>query len=187
MSYAILAALDKRSIHLLHVDYGQKAAKGELKALKAVTEKYKCLKAHTIEAPLIALASNSALLKGKSGNDYFVESRNLGLALIASKFSGNIMFCFSQDSTVQEYPDTSRHWCDLVSKTLTLGAKRPIMVYSPIAEHDRLDVVLEAAKINPTLVKKSHTCYQSVECGNCFRCKWKQEVVKGIDRAKLKG
>lgn len=186
MAYAIWVAQQKRVIHLLHVDYGQKAAPGEIEAMMAVCETYKCLKPHKIKAPIIALNSESSLLKGKKGDDYFMESRNLGLALIASKFTTSIEFCFSLDASIQEYPDTSRAWCETASRLLSMGSKKRILVSSPVIELDREDSVLEAMNINPELMLKAYTCYEYPACGKCYRCKWKKTIEKAY-RMSLKG
>lgn len=188
-----------REIKLLFFDYGQRSLIQERKAA------FKCAKkisAKVIELKLPELNKISGSLinkRGKTakvkirdlkdskaeGEKWYVPLRNalfltyanaLAESLFIKKGRKSDIFVGFKNEGLENYPDTSQEFLDLINKLSKNSTKGKFKVSAPLINKDKEEVVLLGEKLGVSF-EDTFSCYigKRIHCGYCLACRLRQE------------
>lgn len=157
---------------LFFIDYGQKAAKGELKAVEYFCGKFR-LGLKKIRMSLRSLSGSSILhLTPDVDSLNELKGRNLWLLSIALIYAGDekIKHIFIGSTGMGGvWPDTSKHFIDLVNNITRFTES--VHVHAPLMGIAKQEIVdyLRTKDIN---LNDTYSCYygSEVSCGKCHHC-----------------
>lgn len=155
------------------VDYGQRAARGELAACKYFTSKY--------NIPLIIVENfhikryNSdlqvQLFTGDIKHSPYIKGRNLSLIMDALQVSEKVYVGFEKRET--PFPDCSLEFIQSTNKILQGLFTPNTEVIAPFIFIDRFQLIKSAYKIDREIFDKAWSCWISEgnePCGVCKHC-----------------
>lgn len=191
--------LNYKLITILFFNYGQKSIKEERKSAKLCAKDLNAIfmeislpELKKISTSLINIHGkiNSLSFKDlkntkKESKKWYVPARNLIFISYALSLSDSIFIennekcsiflgfkCEGKDS----YPDTTKHFIQLMNKlSKSSTASRPLIL-SPLIEKDKEDIIKLAYSLNVSL-NKTFSCYSPKNrkhCGFCLACKLRQ-------------
>jgi len=163
-----------QEIELLHIDYGQKATKGERKAVERMAQRgFK----HTYLAMCIDYSSAAIMRPGFANNRAanMLELRNPLLVAFAASYAASVAersvlylgFHYEPDSV---FPDAKAGWLAPMQDVLNQATHRSVLVTAPFSDMPRAEVFATGCRIEPKLAQLAHTCYEAVACGKCTHC-----------------
>lgn len=185
----------------LHVNYGQKAQKRELKAFNDIADYYNVGKRLVVDIGYLKTIGGSSLTDKKikiSGADLesekipssYVPFRNANLLGIAVSWAEVIkaekIFIGAVEEDSSGYPDCRKKFFDSYNKMINLGTKpdTKIEIVTPIIGFNKRKIVLKSLELKSPL-HLTWSCYKNndVACGVCDSCALR---LKGFQQAGVK-
>jgi len=190
MDSCVTAAIAHQNYDMafLHLNYGQRTEKRELKAFNDIADYYK------VERRLIVSAEHLKSIGGSSLTDMsmdvqlsdlnrtdiptsYVPFRNANILSIAVSWAEVIgavkIFIGAVEEDSSGYPDCRREFYDAFNKVIDLGTKpsTKINIETPIIHLSKSDIVKMGVKLQAPF-HLTWSCYQSEDkaCGICDSC-----------------
>jgi 7-cyano-7-deazaguanine synthase len=202
MDSLVTAAIAARSYELafLHVNYGQRTQRRELKAFNDIAEHYKVNHRLVVDIGYLAKIGGSSLtdssmevtiadLQNKNIPTSYVPFRNANILSIAVSWAEVIgagrIFIGAVEEDSSGYPDCRKVFYDAFNKTIELGTKpnTKIRIETPIIDLQKYEIIKKGAGLNAPF-ELSWSCYKNEDkaCGECDSCALR---LKGFQKAGL--
>ncbi len=202
MDSALTAAFaaKKYDLAFLHINYGQKTEKKELKAFYSIADYYKVKKRLIVDIRYLRDIGGSSLtdshikiekadLKNKSVPSTYVPFRNANILAIATSWAEVIGSKHIYIGAVEEdssgYPDCRKDFFDAYNKMIAKGTKPStrIKIETPIINLSKKNIVLRSIKMKSPL-QLTWSCYKEgkTACGECDSCALR---LRGFQLAKI--
>lgn len=181
-------AFKKFKLAFLHVNYGQKTQKRELKAFNDIADYYKVEKKLIVDIGYLKTIGGSSLTDEKikiSGADLksekipssYVPFRNANLLAIAVSWAEVIkaekIFIGAVEEDSSGYPDCRKKFFESYNKMINLGTRpeTKIEIVTPIIGFNKRKIVLKSLELKSPL-HLTWSCYENndVACGVCDSC-----------------
>lgn len=181
----------------LFFDYGQRAARREHEAARAVAKRFG-LPFASIDLPWLARLSRSALIEGKGHpprwspdrlgdagpRDVWIENRN-GIFIDIAAFhaaesgAGAVIVGFNREEAAA-FPDNSEEYLVRVNRALELGLERRVRVESPTLRMTKREIVARGLELDIPW-ELVWSCYGGGVrmCGSCESCLRLGRAVEG--------
>ncbi|MFH0919995.1 MAG: 7-cyano-7-deazaguanine synthase [Fibrobacterota bacterium] len=191
---------DKYNPFFLHVSYGQKVEKRELKAFKDLATYFKVKKRLTASVKYLKEIGGSSLtdrninisVSGVSNRKIptsyvsFINSHFISIAVSwAETLEVDKIFFGANESNELFYPDCTRKYFSAMSRTITAGVKpeSKITLETPLISLRKSDIIKNASDMKLPL-HLTWTCYKNndIACGECDAC---MRRLRGFKNAKL--
>jgi 7-cyano-7-deazaguanine synthase len=185
---AAIAQKENEEIALLHVSYGQRTEKRELKAFEDIADFYKVEKRLAVSIEYLAKIGGSSLtdknievakanLKSKEIPTSYVPFRNANMLAIATSWAevlrANAIYVGAVSEDSSGYPDCRPEFYAAFEKTIEVGTKPDtnIKIKTPIIHLSKAEIVRKAIELNAPL-DLSWSCYKNSDlaCGTCDSC-----------------
>lgn len=184
---------------LLHISYGQRTEKRELKAFHSIAGHYGVNETLVTAAPLLKQVGGSSLtdssipvaepdLDSSKIPTSYVPFRNAHFLSCAVSWaevtnaSAIFIGAVSEDSS--GYPDCRREFYDSFEDLINVGTKpeTQIKIITPIIDLKKKDIILKGARLD-TPFHLSWSCYKRSDkaCGNCDSCMLRIRAFKEAD------
>ena len=184
---AAVAARDRR-LAMLHVSYGQRTEKRELKAFNDIADFYKADRRMTASIAHLALIGGSSLtdrkievtqadLESKEIPTSYVPFRNAHLLSIATSWAevsgADRIYIGAVAEDSSGYPDCRPEYYEAFQRAIDLGTKpeTKIEIVTPVIRLRKSEIVKLGAELGAPL-ELSWSCYrrEDVACGQCDSC-----------------
>ncbi len=195
-------AATKYDVAFLHISYGQRTQKRELKAFRQIADFYNVEKrleitlSHFKEIGGSALTDSSIKVpEGKlSGSSEipitYVPFRNAHFLSVAVSWAeiigANYIYIGATEVDYSGYPDCRGEFIEAFNKVIELGTKPEthIKIVAPLLRYKKSDVVKKGLELNVPF-DLTWSCYQDedVACGRCESCLLR---LKGFKEAGVK-
>lgn len=190
MDSALTAAFAFKEFDLafLHVNYGQKTEKRELKAFNDIAKYYGVKKKLVVDISYLKKIGGSSLtdkkikiakanLKSKKIPTSYVPFRNANILAIATSWAEVIkaekIFIGAVEEDSSGYPDCRKKFFESYNKMINLGTKPGIKIeiVTPIIGFNKKKIVLKSLELKSPL-HLTWSCYKSndIACGVCDSC-----------------
>lgn len=181
---------------VLHLNYGQKAFRGERAAVEYFCKKY-AVALYQQESFFDLSSTHNILLTGEwptegdsaeAINQNRLECRNLVLlsyaaSLVTSKGGGTIYVAFHSEPAHAPFPDAGDPFRLAFNNMVRYATNFPVEVVAPFRLLSRERVFDMGYRRDRDYLTRSFTCYESTvetECGKCAHCLKKQSMLKGL-------
>lgn len=203
MDSAVCAGIAKNQgyeIYGLHINYGQKTEKRELKAFNDICDYYKAENRLVVDiSHLVAIGGSSLTdkniviskgnLESKEIPSSYVPFRNANILAIATSWAevigADAIFIGAMEEDSSGYPDCRKVFFSAFQDTINTGTKPETMIKieTPIIDKTKKDIIILGNNINVPF-HLSWSCYQNEEkaCGECDSCLLR---LRGFQQAKL--
>jgi 7-cyano-7-deazaguanine synthase len=194
-------AFKKYDLAFLHVNYGQRTQKRELKAFHDIAKFYGVKKKLTVDISYLKEIGGSSLtdkkikvskadIKSKKIPTSYVPFRNANILAIATSWAEVIgakkIYIGAVEEDSSGYPDCRKKFFDSYNKMINLGTKPDtnIEIVTPIIGYSKKDIVLKSAELKSPL-HLTWSCYSSNDkaCGVCDSCALR---LRGFQQAGIK-
>lgn len=194
-------AFKKYELAFLHINYGQRTEKRELKAFHDIAGYYGVKKKLIVDISYLKEIGGSSLtdkkisvskadLKSKKIPSSYVPFRNANILAIATSWAEVIgavkIFIGAVEEDYSGYPDCRKKFFDSYNKMINLGTKPDtnIEIVTPIIGFTKKDIVLKSKELKSPL-HLTWSCYSSngKACGVCDSCALR---LRGFNQAGLK-
>ena len=196
-----LAAQECEELAMLHISYGQRTEKRELKAFNDIADFYDCRRRLTTSIAHLAQIGGSSLtdnsieispadLESKEIPTSYVPFRNSHLLSIATSWAEVIhaeriyIGAVAEDSS--GYPDCRPEFYQAFNKVIELGTRPDthIKIFTPVIDMRKSEIVLKGVELGAPL-HLSWSCYKNEDaaCGLCDSCALR---LRGFKEAGLK-
>ena len=186
----VTAAIANQSYQLafLHVNYGQRTEKRELKAFMDIADYYKVKPRLVTPLPFLKEIGGSSLTnfkmpipqglpKSKDIPSTYVPFRNTHFIAIAVSWGEVIkaekIFIGAMEEDSSGYPDCREEYFSIYNQLITLGTRpeTKIEIVTPIIHLKKAQVVKKGIELGAPL-HLSWSCYQreDIACGKCESC-----------------
>jgi 7-cyano-7-deazaguanine synthase len=181
-------AFKKYNLAFLHVNYGQKTEKRELKAFNDIAKYYGVKQKLTVDVSHLKKIGGSSLtdskikitkadLKTKKVPTSYVPFRNANILAIATSWAEVIkaekIFIGAVEEDSSGYPDCRKKFFDSYNKMIKLGTKPglKIEIVTPIIGFNKKEIVLKSFKLKSP-IHLTWSCYKNngTACGVCDSC-----------------
>jgi 7-cyano-7-deazaguanine synthase len=181
-------AAKKYDLAFLHINYGQKTEKRELKAFNNIARYYKVKNRLIVDIRYLRDIGGSSLtdnhikiekadLKNKNVPNSYVPFRNANILAIATSWAEVIGAKHIYIGAVEEdssgYPDCRKDFFDAYNKMIAKGTKpsTKIKIETPIINLSKKDIVLKSVQMKSP-INLTWSCYKSntAACGECDSC-----------------
>ncbi len=181
-------AFKKYDLAFLHVNYGQRTEKRELKAFNDVADFYGVKERLIVDIGYLKKIGGSSLtdkkikiskadLKNKKVPTSYVPFRNANLLAIATSWAEVIgarsIFIGAVEEDSSGYPDCRKKFFGSYEKMISLGTKpgTRIRIETPIINFSKKDIVEYSFKLKAPL-HLTWSCYKGEDkaCGVCDSC-----------------
>jgi 7-cyano-7-deazaguanine synthase len=190
MDSCVTAAIASQSCELafLHLNYGQRTEKRELKAFNDIADFYNVKHRLVVNVEHLKLIGGSSLTDDKIPVELadlerrgipatYVPFRNANILAIAVSWAEVIgatkIFIGAVEEDSSGYPDTRQEFYDAFNKVIELGTKPDTKIYieTPIIQMKKFQIVNKGFELGAPL-HLSWSCYQSEDlaCGVCDSC-----------------
>jgi 7-cyano-7-deazaguanine synthase len=190
MDSALTAAFAFRKYKLafLHVNYGQKTEKRELKAFNDIADFYDVKNKLIVDIGYLKDIGGSSLtdnkikiskanFKSKEIPSSYVPFRNANILAIATSWAEVIeaekIFIGAVEEDSSGYPDCRKKFFESYNKMINLGTKpgTKIKIVTPIIGFNKMEIVLKSLELNSPL-HLTWSCYKNndIACGVCDSC-----------------
>ena len=190
MDSALTAAIADRKyeLNLLHINYGQKTQKRELKAFRDLADHFKVKKTLVVNISHLRQIGGSSLtdnkisiskadLKNKKIPSSYVPFRNANILAIAVSWAevtgSRRIFIGAVEEDSSGYPDCRKEFFDAYNRMITKGTKpgSGIKILTPILGLTKKEIVLKSMRLNAP-VHLTWSCYKNnkAACGECDSC-----------------
>ena len=175
-------------IAMLHLNYGQKTEKRELKAFNDIANHYRVSHKLVVNLKYLSEIGGSSLTDSKikiSDADLnykgipssYVPFRNANILSIAVSWAevigANKVFIGAVEEDSSGYPDCREIFYDAFNKVIELGTKPEtrIEIITPIIHLRKFDIVNKGMELNVPF-ELSWSCYRNTDiaCGTCDSC-----------------
>lgn len=173
----LLSSHTSATCHLIHVDYGQKAAERERTAMHTLAGLRPRLEAHTVTATLPRL--NASIMTGTETiatdqQSAKLDGRNFMLAgLTAPVFVQlgvqDVVLGLHAEPADTPMLDAKSTFPQALNTFLPAAVSAPLRFHGPFAPFQREHIIHAAAVSNPWLYHVAHTCYEATP-GGCMQC-----------------
>jgi len=175
----------------LHLNYGQRTEKRELKAFNDIADFYNVKKRLVISVEHLKLIGGSSLtdenipvekadLKRTGIPTSYVPFRNANMLSIAVSWAEVIgatkIFIGAVEDDSSGYPDCRKEFYNAFNEVIRLGTKagvegRPIRIVTPIIDMKKWEIVKKGIELGAPL-HLTWSCYQreDIACGVCDSC-----------------
>jgi 7-cyano-7-deazaguanine synthase len=190
MDSCVTVAIAQRShrLALLHINYGQRTEKRELKAFNDLADHYEADHRLVISMEHLARIGGSSLTdisipvsraKFQAGSipSSYVPFRNANLLAAgvswAETLSARTLFVGAVEEDSSGYPDCRRAFFDAFEAVIAVGTRptTSIKILTPVINYSKKDIVLKGVELGAPL-HLTWSCYQreDVSCGVCDSC-----------------
>lgn len=190
MDSALTAAYAARkfSLNFLHINYGQRTQKRELKAFNDISRYYKVKKKMIVDISHLKMIGGSSLtdrnikvakadLKSRQIPASYVPFRNANMLSIAVSWAevlkAKAIFIGAVEEDSSGYPDCRKEFFEAFNKMVTKGTKpgSGISIKTPIIDLTKKEIVLRSMKMNAPM-HLTWSCYKdnAIACGECDSC-----------------
>jgi 7-cyano-7-deazaguanine synthase len=190
MDSCVTAAIANQNYELafLHLNYGQRTEKRELKAFNDIADFYNVKHRLVVNVEHLKLIGGSSLTDDKIPVELadlerrgipatYVPFRNANILAIAASWAEVIraakIFIGAVEEDSSGYPDTRQEFYDAFNKVIELGTKPEtrITIETPIIQMKKFQIVNKGIELGAPL-QLSWSCYQSEDlaCGVCDSC-----------------
>ena len=185
----------------LHINYGQKTQKRELKAFNDIAKYYGVKKKLVADISYLKDIGGSSLtdnkikitkadLKNKSIPSSYVPFRNANILAIAVSWAeilkAHSIYIGAVEEDSSGYPDCREKFFKEFEKMVSLGTKpgAAIKIVTPLIKQSKKEIVLNSYKYKSP-VQLTWSCYKSntIACGVCDSCALR---LRGFARAGMK-
>jgi 7-cyano-7-deazaguanine synthase len=187
-------------IHAITFDYGQKAAKKEIKVSKEICETLN-IKHTVMDLKWLGGISNSALTSENpipelqddklddldtctdSADKVWVPGRNIVFTSIATSFAeaegAEIIIVGWDKEEAATFPDNSKEFLEAYNQMLNVGSPLNIEVKAPAIDLNKVEIVQLGEKLKAPM-NLSYSCYTGDEkhCGVCESCMRRKRAFK---------
>lgn len=203
MDSAVCAGIAKETnyeIYGLHINYGQRTEKRELKAFNDICDYYNAKDRLVVDiSHLVAIGGSSltdknmlvskANLESKEIPSSYVPFRNANILAIATSWaeviSAEAIFIGAMEEDSSGYPDCRKVFFQAFQETINTGTKpeTQINIQTPIIDISKKDIIIQGSKIGVPF-HLSWSCYQNEEeaCGECDSCALR---LRGFSQANI--
>ena len=196
-----IAAQECEELAMLHISYGQRTEKRELKAFNDIADFYGCRRRLTTSIAHLAQIGGSSLtdnsieispadLESKEIPTSYVPFRNSHLLSIATSWAEVIhaeriyIGAVAEDSS--GYPDCRPEFYQAFNKVIELGTRPDthIKIFTPVIDMRKSEIVHKGVELGAPL-HLSWSCYKNEDaaCGLCDSCALR---LRGFKEAGLK-
>lgn len=193
----------RKGLYALHIDYGQKARRGEQKACEYFCKKYH-VALESVKMDLTGInqscimtgakdnyTETKGITKAQEGNCF--EMRNGILYMVAISYAATIgarevLAGLHKERMVEGryvFPDATIKFAKKINSIISSGLTekcKNIKIRAPYNNLERWQIIQIADKNDKQIIKKAFTCYESfdenVQCGKCVHCLQKKENIK---------
>jgi len=181
-------AFKKFNLAFLHINYGQKTEKRELKAFYDIAKYYNVKEKLIVDIRYLKDIGGSSLtdskiiiskanLKNKEIPTSYVPFRNANILAIAVSWAEVInaksIFIGAVEEDSSGYPDCRKSFFTAYEKMVNLGTKpeTKIKIETPIINLSKREIVLKSIKLKSPL-HLTWSCYKNndIACGECDSC-----------------
>jgi 7-cyano-7-deazaguanine synthase len=181
-------ALQKYDTAFLHLNYGQKTERRELKAFNDIADYYKVSNRLMVDLKFLSKIGGSSLTDkninvSKADLEFdgipssYVPFRNANILSIAVSWAevlnANRVFIGAVEEDSSGYPDCRKIFYDAFNKVIELGTKpeTEIFIETPIINLSKTQIILKGKELNVPF-ELSWSCYQNEDkaCGVCDSC-----------------
>ena len=193
-------AVEKYEPAFLHLNYGQRTEKRELKAFNDIADHYNVSKRLIVNIDYLAKIGGSSLtdkdievskadINSKNIPTSYVPFRNANILSIAVSWAEVLgakkIFIGAVEEDSSGYPDCREVFYDAFNKVIELGTKpeTTIQIETPIIHLKKSEIIKKGALMNAPFIL-SWSCYQNEDkaCGECDSCALR---LKGFQQAGL--
>ena len=193
---ATIAEKESNQMAFLHVNYGQRTERRELKAFEDIANFYDVKERFVLDYTHLAQIGGSSLtdlsievpkanLENSEIPNSYVPFRNANILSAAVSWADVINADTIYIGAVEEdssgYPDCRRSFYDAFEKTIDEGTKpqTKIKIKTPLIEMSKRDIV-SYAFINNSPIQFSWSCYRNedIPCEECDSCKLRERGFK---------
>lgn len=200
MDSCVTAAIANRhyEIAFLHLTYGQRTEKRELKAFNDIADFYSVQRRLVVNVEHLKQIGGSSLtdesihvaqadLHRRGIPTSYVPFRNANILSIAVSWAEVIgatkIFIGAVEEDSSGYPDCRKEFYDAFNRVIQIGTKAGarIEIVTPIISMKKFEIVREGVKLG-TPFHLTWSCYQNedVACGTCDSCALR---LRGFQRA----
>jgi 7-cyano-7-deazaguanine synthase len=181
-------AFKKYELAFLHINYGQRTEKRELKAFHDIAKFYGVKKKLIVDISYLKEIGGSSLtdkkirvskanIKSKKIPTSYVPFRNANILAIATSWAEVIgaekIYIGAVEEDSSGYPDCRKKFFDSYNKMINLGTKpdTKIEIITPIIGLSKKEIVLKSIELNSPL-HLTWSCYSNNDfaCGICDSC-----------------
>ena len=185
---AAIAKAENDELAFLHISYGHRTEKRELKAFNDIADFYKVEKRLAVSIEYLAKIGGSSLtdesievseanLESKEIPTSYVPFRNANMLAIATSWAevlgANSIYIGAVAEDSSGYPDCRPEFYAAFEKTIEVGTKPDtnIKIVTPIIHLTKAEIVQKGSQLNAPL-HLSWSCYrnENVACGTCDSC-----------------
>ena len=180
----------------LHVNYGQRTERRELKSFEDIANFYDVKERFVLDYTHLAQIGGSSLtdlsievpkanLENSEIPNSYVPFRNANILSAAVSWAevinADTIYIGAVEEDSSGYPDCRRSFFDAFEKTIDEGTKpqTKIKIKTPLIEMSKRDIV-SYAFINNSPIQFSWSCYRNedIPCGECDSCKLRERGFK---------
>lgn len=167
-------------IHPLHIDYGQNAAKMELRSVTKIC-KFLRIKPQIIKIPQIGKISSGITSQSKlTMENPFFPARNLLLLSIAAAYAiSKSIITISIGSTANAiFPDQHKRFMRKTEELLNIALGTRVKILTPLIELNKREIV-SLAKKHSFPLDLTYSCHlgKQKQCGRCLNCKERKVAI----------
>jgi 7-cyano-7-deazaguanine synthase len=202
MDSLVTAAIAAKEYELcfLHLNYGQRTEKRELKAFNDIADHYKVTNKLVVDIKYLADIGGSSLTdkdievskadtQSKDIPTSYVPFRNANILSIGVSWAEVIgakkIFIGAVEEDSSGYPDCREVFYDAFNKVIELGTKPDsgISIETPIIHMKKFEIIKKGSELDAPF-KLSWSCYKNEDkaCGECDSCALR---LKGFQQAGL--
>ena len=193
---ATIAEKECNQMAFLHVNYGQRTERRELKAFEDIANFYDVKERFVLDYTHLAQIGGSSLtdlsievpkanLENSEIPNSYVPFRNANILSAAVSWAevinADTIYIGAVEEDSSGYPDCRRSFYDAFEKTIDEGTKpqTKIKIKTPLIEMSKRDIV-SYAFINNSPIQFSWSCYRNedIPCGECDSCKLRERGFK---------
>ncbi len=184
-----IAKLEGYDLAFLHISYGQRTEKRELKAFTDIANYFNVEQRLVVDINYLKEIGGSSLtnynipiptanLESSEIPNSYVPFRNANILSIATSWAevidARVIYIGAVEEDSSGYPDCRRSFFDSFENTIKEGTKPEtrISILTPIINLSKKEIILKANKLNAPL-HLTWSCYENdaTPCGECESCK----------------
>jgi 7-cyano-7-deazaguanine synthase len=191
-------ALQTHDVSFLHLNYGQRTVKRELRAFNEIADHYRIARRMVVSMEHLARIGGSSLTDAsipvseadpdaKGIPSSYVPFRNANMLAVAVSWAEVIgagaIFIGAVEEDSSGYPDCRREFYDAFERTIEAGTKpgTKIALLTPVIDLSKQDIVVRGVALDAPF-HLTWSCYKNddVACGVCDSCALR---LRGFQRA----
>lgn len=193
-------AIEKYHAFFLHLNYGQRTEKRELKAFNDIADFYRISERLIVDVSYFKQIGGSSLTdksiavakadpENKNIPASYVPFRNGNILSIASSWAEQVkaakIFIGAVEEDSSGYPDCREHFFKAFQQAVNLGTKpeTQIDIITPVIHMKKKEIVLKGIELKAPL-HLTWSCYQNEDkaCGVCDSCvlRWRGFKAAGV-------